>query len=406
MALTDLAARKLKPKDKEYFVADGGGLALRVRPNGQKAWFYRYRFDGRPRKTQLGIFPDLSLKDARIELSKFREEKDAGIDPGMAKTEAKQKRSAELTFKELIQEFWEVELQHKKSGANTRAVIEKDCLKPWGWKKVSDIKRRDIVVLLDRVRKRAPVLSNRLLGYLSRVFNFAAERGIIDNSPCTRIRKPTTEKARDRVLTDDEIKLLWNCLDLENKDVDIYRVSKLALKMILLTGQRPGEVAGMRFDEIDDDDFWNIPADRRKSGDPNRVPLNDMALEVVKQAKAYSGNSVFVFKSSYKKKKPVQRHALSRAIARHWEEMGFDEKWTPHDLRRTLRTRLAEIGVSDIVAERLLGHKLQGMLAVYNQHAYGEEKREALVKWEARLKEIIGIEEPKTNVIDLGVHRG
>jgi len=405
MALTELAVRKLKSKGKEYFVADGGGLALRVRPNGQKAWFYRYRFDGRPRKLQLGVFPSTSLKDARTELAKVREEHSVGIDPGMARSEAKQKRSAEPTFKELLEEFWEIELQHKKSGEATRKVIEKDCMKPWGWKKVRDIKRRDIVVLIDRVRKRAPVLANRLLGYLSRVFNFAAERGVIEDSPCTRIRKPT-EKPRERVLTDDEIKLLWESLDLENKDVDIYRVSKLALKMILLTGQRPGEVAGMRFDEIDDDEFWNIPADRRKSGDPNRVPMNEMALEVVKQAKAYSGNSVFVFKSSYKKKKPVQRHALSRAIARHWEEMGFEEKWTPHDLRRTLRTRLAEIGVSDIVAERLLGHKLQGMLAVYNQHAYDEEKRQALARWERRLKEIVGIIEPESNVVPMEARNG
>jgi integrase len=405
MALTDLAARKLKPKDKEYFLADGGGLALRVRSKGQKAWFYRYRFDGRPRKMQIGLFPDLSLKDARIELAKVREELAAGIDPGMARSEAKQKRSAEPTFKELLDEFWEIELRHKKSGAATKAVIEKDCLKPWGWKKIRDVKRRDIVVLLDRVRKRAPILSNRLLGYLGRLFNFAAERGVIADSPCTRIRKPT-EQPRSRVLTDDEIKLLWAVLELENKKVDIYHVSKLALKMILLTGQRPGEVTGMRFDEIDDDDFWNIPADRRKSGDPNRVPLNEMALDVVEQAKTYSGSSKFVFQSSHKKKKPIQRHALSRAIARHWEEVGFEVKWTPHDLRRTLRTRLAEIGVSDIVAERLLGHKLQGMLAVYSQHGYDEEKRQALSRWERRLKEIIGIAKTESNVVELGMHRG
>ncbi len=404
MSLTDLAVRKFKPKDKEYFIADGGGLALRVRPNGQKAWFYRYRYDGRARKTQIGVFPNLSLKDARIELAKLREELVDGIDPGMARNEARQKRSAELTFKELLQEFWEVELRHKKSGAATKKVIEKDCLKPWGWKKVSDIKRRDIVVLIDRVRKRAPVLANRLLGYLSRLFNFSAERGVIKDSPCTRIRKPQ-EAPRDRVLTDDEIKILWNALDLKNTDMDIYFVSKLALKMILLTGQRPGEVTGMCFDEIDNENFWNIPADRRKSGDPNRVPLNEMAVEVLKQARVYSGGGEYVFRSSYKAKKPMTPHALSRAIARHWSELGFDAKWTPHDLRRTMRTRLAEIGVSDIIAERVLGHKLQGMMAVYNQHPYDEEKRQALERWELRLQEILGLSGSKNNIIKLRVRK-
>ncbi len=405
MKLTELAAKKLKPKEQEYLKADGGGLALRVQPTGHKSWVFRYRFDGRARRMTLGEFPKLSVKNARGELAKAKNDLGAGIDPGVVKIEVKKKRSAEPTVKELLGEFWEIELRHKKSGLATKKVIEKDCLKPWGWKKVSDIKRRDIVVLIDRVRNRAPVLANRLLGYLSRLFNFASERGVIEGSPCTRIRKPE-ETPRDRVLTDDEIKTLWNALDLENTDIDIYRVSKLALKMILLTGQRPGEVAGMRFDEIDADDFWNVPAGRRKSGDPNRVPLVGMAQEIVKQAKVYSGKSVFIFKSSHtkgKKSRPIHRHALSRAISRHWQEMGFDKKWTPHDLRRTMRTRLAEMGVSDIIAERVLGHKLQGMMAVYNQHSYDEEKREALEKWENKLKSIV---EKKSNVIRLEVHHG
>ena len=143
----------------------------------------------------------------------------------------------------------------------------------------------------------------------------------------------------------------------------------------------------------------------KSSGDSNRVPLCDMALETVEQAKAYS-DGTHVFRSSYKDGRPMTPHALSRAIARHWKEIGFDAKWTPHDLRRTLRTRLAEISVSDIIAERVMGHKLQGMLGVYNRHGYDAEKRDALTKWEARLKEILGIEKPVSNVIDMGVHRG
>ena len=276
-----------------------------------------------------------------------------------------------------------------------------------------DITRRDAVVLLDKVRLRAPIGANRLQGVLVRMFNFAAERGIVEHSPMTGLRKPQ-EKSRSRVLADDEIKALWTALDLENKDIDIYRVVKLALKLIILTGQRPGEVSSMAWDEIDEEGgFWDIPAGRMKNAEAQRVPLCPMALGVIKQAKIYSNPDEcdFVFRSSHKPKQPISRQALTRAIRRHWSEMKIDDDkkiekaFTPHDLRRTLRTKLAELGVSDIVAERVLGHKLQGMMAVYNRHGYDLEKRQALQVWELRLQEILGQSESAQNVIPFELKR-
>ena len=280
-----------------------------------------------------------------------------------------------------------------------RRLVEKDALKPWGKKKVADITRRDAVLLLDRVRDRAPITANRLQGVLVRMFNFASERGIIEHSPLIGMRRPK-EKARSRVLTDDEITKLWTALDLENKKFDIYRVTKLALKMILLTGQRPGEVTGMTWAEIDEEEqIWNIPAGRMKNSEAHRVPLCSMALDVIEQAKMFSADCDYVFRSSHKPEKPVSRRAVAKAVNRHWLEMKIKKAFTPHDLRRTLRTKLAELGVNDVVAERVLGHKLQGMAAVYNRHAYDVEKRQALQIWDQRLKEILGIAEPEPNVI-------
>ncbi|EKE07862.1 MAG: Phage integrase, partial [uncultured bacterium] len=167
---------------------------------------------------------------------------------------------AALDFEAMVNEIWEKELQHKKSGSQTKRLLQKDVLPFWGNRKVADIKRRDIVQLLDRIKERAPITANRVHGALTRLFNFAAERGVIEDSPCTRIRK-APEKGRSRVLTDNEIRLLWDALALDNMTMDIYRASKLALKMILLTGQRPGEVCGMTWDELDGS-TWNIPAAR------------------------------------------------------------------------------------------------------------------------------------------------
>jgi len=352
----------------------------------------------------LGSYPALSLAEVREKHSLASQDIAKGIDPGVKAQKEKAKRKAAPNFQDLLDEFWEIELNVKKSGIQTKKLLEKNALPAWNKRKVADIKRRDIVILLDGIRARAPIVGNRVHGALSRLFNFAAERGVIDDSPCTRIRK-NAEHGRSRILSDEEIKLLWEALDLESNTVDIYRVSKLALKMILLTGQRPGEASGMTWAEINDN-FWNVPASRTKNGIENRVPLNPMALEVIEQARVYSGDSLYVFRSPHKSDAAMSRHSLSRAVSRHWVEIGFQEAFTPHDLRRTLRTRLAEIGISDVVAERVMGHKLQGVLGIYNRHSYDIEKRQALLSWEHRLREILGLSEPVSNVIRLEAHRG
>ncbi|MFW5958237.1 MAG: tyrosine-type recombinase/integrase [Desulfosalsimonas sp.] len=389
MAFTDLTVKQISPRDKRFEVTDRKGLSLRVYPSGKKVWIYRYLFDGVPRRMTLGTYPAMSLAKARENHSIATQDVANGIDPGQKQAEVKARRKASPTFSDLLIEFWEVELYRKKAGAATKRLIEYDAVPAWGKRKVSDIKRRDIVLLLDKVRERAPVGANRLHGALSRIFNFAAERGVIEDSPCVRIRK-VPEKGRSRVLEDSEIKILWNALDLDNKDVDMFCQTKLALKMILLTGQRPGEVCGMQWAEIDEEaTLWHIPPERSKNGEARQVPLTSMALEIIENAKALSGNKQYVFTSSHKPDAPITVRALSRALSRHWSEIKIGQKFTPHDLRRTLRTRLAELGVSDIVAECVLGHKLQGLLAVYNHHQYTREMRDALNKWEHKLSHVL-----------------
>lgn len=402
MGLTDLQIRKLSPRKSRYELSDASGLYLRVDPTGAKAWVFRYVFDGMRKRMTLGGYPGVTLAMARERHGAALQDIQKGIDPGAVAQEAKARRKAAPTFADVVDELWEQELQHKKSGHQTKYLLEANTIPAWGKRKVADIKRRDIVLLLDKIRERAPVVGNRVHGALSRLFNFAAERGVIDDSPCTRIRK-LPEKPRKRTLDDAEIKTLWEALNLENKAVDIYRLTKLALKLILLTGQRPGEVAGMTWAEIGEENeagaVWNIPGSRTKNKEPQRVPLCPMALEIIDQARIYSGDSEYVFRSSYKPEQAISRQALTRAVSRHWSEMGIKVAFTPHDLRRTLRTKLAELGVSDIVAERVLGHKFQGMMAVYNRHAYDVEKRQSLMRWEAHLAEIVSESKTHSKVI-------
>jgi integrase len=160
----------------------------------------------------------------------------------------------------------------------------------------------------------------------------------------------------------------------------------------------------MRWHEINND-WWTIPAARAKNGRAHRVPLTALTLELLEQASILTGNSAFVFPSPRPngKDKPIEVRSLSRAIDRKYEVLGA-EKFVPHDLRRSVRTRLAELGVDDVVAERVLNHTLQGIARVYNRHDYDAEKRAALEKWERRLRRIIE-QEITGNVITLPVAR-
>jgi len=399
MWISDLRIKKIVPKKRRFEISDGNGLYLRINPSGTKTWVFRYQFNGIPRRLSLGKYPGLSLADARTKHGEAMRELQRGNDPGLKAKEEKARMKQAPSFMDLLEEFWSLELSLQPSGKNRKRLVEKDVLHVWGKRRVASITRRDAVLLLDGVRQRAPVGANRLQGVLVRMFNFASERGIIERSPLMGMRRGK-EKARSRVLTDEEVKALWSALDLERKEIDIYRPTKLALKMILLTGQRPGEVAGMKWEDLDGQ-WWTIPATATKTREENRVPVLPMAEKVIEEARVYSGGTGFVFASSYNVGEPLTVRALSNAIRRHRAEMGISDRFTPHDLRRTLRTRLAEAGVSDIVAERLLGHKLQGVLGIYNRHTYEKERSEALGKWERRLKKIIGLETGKAKIISI-----
>jgi integrase len=151
--------------------------------------------------------------------------------------------------------------------------------------------------------------------------------------------------------------------------------------------------------------WWEIPAEARKNNEENRVPICSMMEAVLEQAKIYSSDSEYVFRSTHTEGRPITVRALTRAIARHSKEIGIEEAFTSHDLRRTVRTGLAKVEVSDIVAEKVLGHKLQGLLAVYNQYPYDKEKRQALMAWERWLQSILGLTSTAGKVISMGDYK-
>jgi integrase len=206
---------------------------------------------------------------------------------------------------------------------------------------------------------------------------WAVSRGDLDNNPIDGLRGPAISKPRTRVLTDDEIRALWSRL------ACLSASACAVVKLCLVTGQRVGEVAGLRLSELDlDRRVWNIPGERTKNGHPHSVPLSAMALEI----------ALSICGSTNQRAPVVSRKHISDTICDHQDQFGLD-RWTAHDLRRTALTKMAELGIPPIVLGHVANHRTTtkaGMtLSVYVHHQYEKEKRAALELWADRLQGII-----------------
>src|SRR5262249_3065471 len=262
--LTDLAVRSIKAKDKYFEEVDGtSGLRLAVFPSGAKRWIARYRRpdSGKTAKLTIGKYPDIALSTAGIRVAGARGAVGGGADPG----EDKQRKKAEAAQAEIERHADAIELQVKAHlerqskilttgiWAQARQALEVDALRAWRGKMVGEVRRRDVIAVIEKVAEaRGPYAGNRCFGHLRRFFNVLVERDVIGASPCIGVKKPSEEVSRDRVLSPDEISRLWLACD------TVGGPAAAAVKLLLLTGQRRGEVAAMTWGELDGD-VWQLP---------------------------------------------------------------------------------------------------------------------------------------------------
>lgn len=391
---TEIFIRHLKPADKPYTVRESGGFTLRVRPSGIKSWIYTYDFLGQRKNLTLGVYPDLSLKDARIAFTEAREALAKGFDPAEVK---RAERNAKILQREqeqrepiisvLVQEYLErYAKQKKRTWQEDERILSKDVIPVWGPQKAKDITRRDVAVLLDRIVERgASIQANRTLAVIRRMFNFAVERGVLDLSPVVRIKPPAKENRRDRVLKPAEIKAFWE--QLEQTPMSSY--VRLALKLLLATGQRKGEILEAQWSEMDlEAGWWTISAEKAKNGHAHRVPLNATALAILAELQALNLPGPWLFPSPHNEgAKPITDTSLDHALRRcHFEGI---ESFTPHDLRRTMATTLGELGFNRLIQDKILNHIDRSVGGIYDRHSYDKEKRQAMDTWDRRLQEIL-----------------
>jgi integrase len=415
---TDRFIEALRPRAARYEMWDEArrGFGVRVTPRGAKSFVWLYHFEGRPRRLTFGTYPRLSLADAGVKLAEAKKLLDKGIDPGSrAVAERATERGAE-TVAELVATYLERYARpRKRSAGEDQRILQKDVLPRWSSRKAKDITRREVVRLLnDVVDRGAPIQANRTLTILRRMFKFAVGQAILEISPCDQVEAPSAENERNRALSEDEIRLLWQALDSAPMEPNARRI----LRLMLVTGQRKSEVMGIHREEIDHEKgLWVLAATRAKNGREHLIPLSPLARQVIAETPPaengyvfpskltglpYRGQSIdhatrYLFDGrpiSKPTKKPSQR-TYTPPLA------GVMERFTPHDLRRTVATRMRELGISRGDVKMVLNHVETDVTARYDRYDGLAEKRRALDVWARRLQQIIEGEEPADNVVEL-----
>jgi len=428
MKLTDTAIKNLKPKAAKYFIHgdmsnNRHGFAICVypasekNPTGTKSWFFIYRFEGKRCFLRLGKYPTMSLAEASREFEKHWQVFASGKNPATVEEDKKKELEAAPTVKKLAEEFIErYAMSNKKSWLEDQRILAREVYPAWGNKKAQDITKRNVNDLLDKIVDRgSPQTANYVFKIIRKMFNWAVEKDRLKISPCLGVKAPAANIVKDRALSEAEIGTLWATLDAP--DISMTIEVRLAIKLILLTAQRPGEISGMHTKEISGN-WWTIPAERSKNKKAHRVYLTPLALEIIAVAKAeakaarerfYSRQPQlsevanrtesntdkqeyigYIFPCPHiKKDKPIERHALSKSLKRNESEDGLTtlgvNSFTPHDLRRTAATFMAESGQLDEVIDAVLNHSKQGIIKVYNLYRYDKEKQKALEAWEGKL---------------------
>lgn len=458
--LDDLTVRNLKPESKIYYCMDitdkaKKGFGVRVYPSGVRVFIFKYKIDGVQKLLNLGEYPSTTLKSAREEFEKqftrvrdLRNGKSDGADPVKEiKLQAERRIKEDAEHKQaptvagLVKDF--IEKHSKKKNRNWKDIermLNKEVVSEWGKRKAKDISKRDVNILLEKIVDRgSPATSNQVLKHVRKMFNFAIEQDIQQHTPCLGVKIKSKETPRERNLSEDEIRSLWETLDTCSISDDVKR----ALRLVLVTGQRPGEVSAMHSGEIDGR-WWTIPGEaiytaQAKNHLTHRVYLTNTALELIGSLKAIdkktgevvvdpkTGKEVgkgYIFPCPHSKKdKPIDTRALAHAVRRNlnWPVLHngkpvFDSKgkqvtenrlevepFTPHDLRRTATTLMAKCKIIKEHRERVLNHKLEKLDGTYNIHDYDDEKQAALETLERKIKSIISGKENNVIPITAGI---
>jgi integrase len=379
-AFTDAALKRLKPpKAGQQDVFDQGypGLAMRLSYGGNRSWVYFYRINGRLRRMTLGIYPALSLADAREAWRNARNDVQAGREP----TRPRGPTDGDSTFEKALENWLKRDQANNRTKDAIKRLIDKDATPAWRHRHIADIGRADVLDVIDRVVDRgSPITARRLHAHLHRFFTWHTGRGKIPLNPMAHLPKPGTETRRERVLNDKELVAVWRATE------EIGWPFGDAVRLLILTGARREEIGGLKWNEIEGDTI-KLTGGRTKNGEPQNIPLST-ATAIVIQRLPRIANSERVFTTNGK----TSVSGWSRA-KRNLDDLSKIKNWRIHDLRRTVATGLQRLGVNLQTIEAVLGHtsgSRGGVVGVYQRHSFDAEKRAALDAWGEHVRSLVG----------------
>ena len=391
MALTAYQVKNYKPDpDKDIWVSDQYGLRLLIRKQGGKYWRLKYRFQGKQKTLALGVFPAVSLKDARDEAIKAKLLLAKGIDPSVKRSQEKKGLYGDYqnSLRTIAYEWWQMQSGGWSEDHSQRVWkrLEDNVLSQIGDMSIKDVKPMDLLPHLRAVEERGAFdAAKRVAQALSAIGRYAVQTGRVDYNPAAdlsevlRVRKRSHQPSLPR----KELPVFLKALDDYDKRGRL--LTKLAIELLVLTFVRPGELRGARWDEFDfEKKVWRIPAERMKMGTDHLVPLSTQALNIIEQIRPLSGQYALVFPSEKNRDEPMSDNTMRRAI----HKLGFDgtvkgrSKAAPHGFRATASSILNEEQFNPDAIERQLSHQERnGVRAAYIHHAQYLDERTRMMQW-------------------------
>ena len=381
MKLTDAKLRTLSEPGKHF---DGGGLYLELTAAGGRYWRLKYRIAGKEKRLALGVYPAVGLKDAREQASLARQALQSGDDPGELRKTAKAKAVHEAvnTFRAVAGEWMEHQAARwtPETRERIRASLEADILKTMGARPLASVKPLEVMTAIKAIEARgAGDQAGRVLQRVKAIFRWAVIHRRLDSNPMldlvqSEILKPREVQHRAAL---DAKELPAFLVQLDAYDGDPHTIH--ALRLLMLTATRPGEVRGARWSEVDmDAAMWTIPAERMKMRSEHRVPLSRQSLELLQSMQTLSGGRELIFPSPYYPSKPLSENTFNSAMAR----MGYKNLATAHGFRALFSTVANETGWRADVIERQLAHKERNEVrAAYHRSTYMPERTKLLQWW-------------------------
>ncbi len=380
--LTDIKLRKLKAdstKRTEIWDAKLPGFGVRISPLGTKSFVLMYRFKGKQRRQTLGRYPIMSLAEARKEAQAILYKSGMGEDPAPLKTNETKPGS----FAQVMQDFliMHCERENKPSTVrSTKQLLAREFLPHWKDSHIQEIEKKDVLTILDAlVARGVPGTANHAYAAIRKFFAWCNERDLVDQNPCADIKRPAKIKTRDRVLSYDELTRIWHTVAEQG-----YPFCPI-VRLLMLTGQRRGEVANMHWAHVDlEARVWELPKEMTKSHRAHIVPLSETCCTIIEGIPKI--HETFLFPAAGSDTTTFSGFGKCK---RRLDMASGVSDWTLHDLRRTAATGMAQMGIAPHIVEKVLNHAtgtFSGVAGVYNRFGYVDEMREALTKWDAKIK--------------------